>query len=118
MDPGRSQEALLPLKIEGLPTILTPVNSRMSLINLDLQVAVKNSSGIVYFQTLVPLYILFQEGGSIPQQQWLQMWKQGISNQEYRSMIRVSNQPIPNIKSKLESKGFYVVAERQFDNKV
>ncbi|KAJ3348463.1 AP-1 complex subunit beta-1 [Kappamyces sp. JEL0680] len=107
--PNQSIETSLPLKVEGLPTLSNPIN--------NIQVAVKNNAGIVYFQTLLPLHVLFREGGGIPQQTWLQYWNQDITTPEFRSLLSIPNQPIPLVKRKLESHSFYVVAERQGDGK-
>lgn len=73
--------------------------------------------GIVYFQTLIPLYVLFKEGGGVDQQTWLQLWREGITSPEFRSGT-VFPKPLQMLKPKLESNNFSIVAERMLDGKV
>ena len=79
--------------------------------------ALKNNTGIVYFQTLIPLYVLFKEGGGVDQQTWLQLWREGIQSPEFRSGA-VFPKPLQVLKLKLEVNNFSVVAERILDGKV
>ncbi|KAJ3048912.1 AP-2 complex subunit beta, partial [Rhizophlyctis rosea] len=65
--PNQSVDVSLRVNSEGLPQITTPVN--------NLQVALKSSPGISYFQTLVPLHVLFSENGKLEQETWLKMWQ-------------------------------------------
>ncbi|KAJ3029212.1 AP-2 complex subunit beta [Rhizophlyctis rosea] len=65
--PNQTADVSLLIKTEGIPQNTTPVN--------NLQVAVKTTPGIIYFQTLVPLHVLFAETGELDQETWLKMWQ-------------------------------------------
>lgn len=111
--PNQSTDAVLRLRIEGLPQLMNPVN--------NLQVAVKTNAGIVYFQTQVPLHILFTEQGQLDQGTWLKMWKEDISAQnelrfKIQGLMGMSN--IQMVRSKLQSNNVFAVAERVVDGMV
>jgi len=67
--PGQSADALLPLATH--PSMLAP-NAPSSPV---LQIALKNSAGIFYFQMNMPIHVLFQENGQLSRDEYLGMWK-------------------------------------------
>nr|KAJ3420883.1 AP-1 complex subunit beta-1 [Polyrhizophydium stewartii] len=106
--PNQSVETSLKLKVEGLPTTMTPVN--------NLQVAFKTNAGIVYFQTLVPLYLFFSEQGQLPPQTWLKMWKEEIPNEAKFGFPLARVEPAAVVRAKLQASNVFTVAERVVDN--
>ena len=71
----------------------------------------------MYFQLLIPLHLLFREGGGLTQQPWLALWKGDLANQEQRTSCTLGI-PLATVSVKLQANCFYIVAERQIENKV
>jgi hypothetical protein len=68
--PSQSVTALLPLSTGGKIHSMDPYNA--------LQVAVKNNNGIYYFQTTIPLYILFDTSkGPLTTGEFETFWNDG-----------------------------------------
>jgi len=65
--PGQKADASLQLNFTGQKAKMTPLNA--------LQVAVKNSAGVFYFQCLVPVHVLFTEDGRVDQTEFMQLWQ-------------------------------------------
>ncbi|KAJ1341380.1 hypothetical protein BSLG_004110 [Batrachochytrium salamandrivorans] len=106
--PDQSVEVNLQLKIEGLPVLSTPVN--------NLQVAVKSTAGIVYFQTLVPLYLFFSDqGAQIPPPMWIKLWKEDIPNQAQFTLSLGRVGSVSHIRSRLQERNIFTINERASD---
>ncbi|OAJ41651.1 hypothetical protein, variant 2 [Batrachochytrium dendrobatidis JEL423] len=106
--PNQSIEVSLKLKVEGLPVLSTPVN--------NLQVAVKSTAGIVYFQTLVPLYIFFSDQGSqIQPMTWVKLWKEEIPNQVQFDLTLGQFGSSANIRARLQGSNIFTINERIVD---
>jgi hypothetical protein len=81
------------------------------------QVALKTQLGVLYFQLSIPLHLLFRDGGGLPQEPWLALWKGDLANYEQRSICALGI-PLASVSSKLQANQFYIVAERKIENKV
>ncbi|ORY54209.1 Subdomain of clathrin and coatomer appendage domain-containing protein [Neocallimastix californiae] len=88
---------------------MTPIN--------NLQIAVKNNTGIYYFQTLVPIHILFVESGKLEQDEWFKNWQDNSLN-EYKYNIANLNKyaDIKEIVDKLQINNVFCIAERYVNN--
>eukprot|EP00127_Corallochytrium_limacisporum_P002893 Clim_evm72s142 gene=Clim_evmTU72s142 len=64
--PNASERIVLPMATTGPVQKMDPLN--------NLQVAVKNNTGVIYFQCQVPIHVFFTEQPALPEQQWLEMW--------------------------------------------
>ena len=83
-----------------------------------MQVAIKCDGGIVYFQTLLPLYVLFSQKGKIAQDLWLSNW-QLLSNKE--NIVTVPStkaNSMDQIRTKFELNNIYLIAERAIQNTI
>ena len=110
--PNQCSEVALPLKVEGLAQPMNPPNC--------IQVAVKTSAGIIYFQTYIPLHVLFMEDGPLEQQVWLKMWREDLSQQgEKKDQVEgLSISHIDRLRHKLQINNVFTVAERNIDDVV
>ncbi|TPX32913.1 hypothetical protein SmJEL517_g04087 [Synchytrium microbalum] len=113
--PNQSSETSLPLKIEALPQLSSPVN--------NLQIALKSNAGISYFQVLIPLHVLFIENGQVEQNEWLQMWKQDIpdSNEVKRTLNGLvfgngGGNGVELVRSKLALNNVFLIAQRSIES--
>jgi hypothetical protein len=87
---------------------------------LDLQVALKSSGGIVYFQTLMPLHTLFTPKGKVAQDVWLRMWQTDIpsSNEISTHFENLNVGSVERVSSRFASNHVYIVADRVVDGMV
>ena len=108
--PNQTADTTLKLQVSGLPVPSTPIN--------NLQVAVKSDAGIVYFQTVVPLYIFFSEGGDIGQQQWLNMWKNEKPSEASYVVALVHAMDVAVVRKRLQIFNIFTIAERRIEGVV
>ena len=88
---------------------------------LDIQAAVKCTTGILYFQTLVPLHVLFVEGGLMEQQEWLKQWREDIpgSNESINNFtLSRAFVDVQTIRNKLNLNNVFTVAQRMVNGDV
>jgi len=111
LNPNDSTETVLDLRNNGPVQQMTPIN--------NLQIAVKNNTGIYYFQTLIPIHILFDESGKLEQEEWFRYWKDNSLN-EYKYNIANLNKyaDIKEIVEKLQINNVFCIAERYVNNMV
>jgi hypothetical protein len=109
LNPNDSSETVLNLRKDGPVQQMTPIN--------NLQIAVKNNTGIYYFQTLIPIHILFLESGKLEQEEWFKNWKDD-SLKEYKYNIANLNKyaEIKEITDKLQINNVFCIAERYVNN--
>jgi hypothetical protein len=109
LNPNDSAETVLDLNKNGPVQQMTPIN--------NLQIAVKNNTGIYYFQTLVPIHILFVESGKLEQDEWFKNWQDNSLN-EYKYNIANLNKyaDIKEIVNKLQINNVFCIAERYVNN--
>lgn len=69
--PNVSTDVQLPLALNGIIEVMEPYNA--------LQVAIKSSIGIFYFQTLLPLHVLFDESCAPSEYGFEQVWSSDIA---------------------------------------
>ncbi|KAJ2385771.1 hypothetical protein H4S02_004170 [Coemansia sp. RSA 2611] len=65
--PGAAAEAVVPLATGGPSMAMQPLT--------NVQIAVKSSAGVFYFQTQYSLHILLSEGAASDQGEFLRMWR-------------------------------------------
>ena len=106
--PNSSVETVLPLVAGSTPQPATPITS--------LQVAIKCTLGIFYFQTQFSFHILLVEDGRLEQNSFLKLWRE-IPNQS--KQINLSQQlpfaNIEDIRNKLNMNNVFTVAQRQIN---
>lgn len=74
----------------------------------------KTSLSILYFQTLVPLHILFTENGALDQAGWLRLWNEIGDAGEVKRTIQGINcgSGVEGIRGRLVGNNIFVVAGR------
>ncbi|KAJ3328139.1 AP-1 complex subunit beta-1 [Blyttiomyces sp. JEL0837] len=105
--PNQSFETVVGIKTDGLQLTTAVVN--------NLQIAIKCNAGILYFQTLVPLHILFTEEGSLEQETWLKLWREEIpsSNESIHNFNLSRRYGNPEeIRDKLHRNNVFTIAQR------
>ncbi|CAK8680451.1 unnamed protein product [Clavelina lepadiformis] len=87
----------------------------------NLQVAIKNSIDILYFSTLVPVHVLFQEDGEMERKVFLSTWKDiPASNEKAFPLENIG--AVPNINTdvvvdKLKANNVFMIAKRTVEGK-
>jgi len=111
LNPNDSIETVLSLNKNGPVQQTTPIN--------NLQIVVKNNTGIYYFQTLLPIHILFTESGKLEQDEWFKYWRDDSLN-EYKYNIANLNKyaDIKEMVDKLQINNIFCIAERYINNMV
>ncbi|KAJ1675401.1 hypothetical protein EV182_001344 [Spiromyces aspiralis] len=109
--PGSTCETVLPLMTGGPTQLMTPVT--------NLQVAIKCTLGIFYFQTQYSFHILFVEDGKLEQNAFLQLWRT-LPDQQKQTRL---NQQLPlmsidDIRNKLNMNNVFTVAQRQISHSI
>lgn len=128
LGPNQTIDTSVLVKVDSAPALSSPPNRMLTSFSLStvitfsisylvVQVALKNQLGVMYFQLLIPLHLLFREGGGLTQQPWLALWKGDLANQEQRTICTLGI-PLATVSVKLQANCFYIVAERQIENKV
>ena len=120
--PNTSIEISAPLVTTGIPKAISPMNGIFLFLLLiqGLQVALKSSNGIIYFQTTIPLHVLFTETGMLPQDVWLRMWKTDVpeDNEVSRRILSPYVNNILKHREKLSQNNIFIIAERMVDSMV
>ncbi|KAJ1654075.1 hypothetical protein IWQ61_005926 [Dispira simplex] len=108
LEPQTSFETTLPLTTTGPVQTMTPVN--------NLQVALKSSLGIFYFQMLFLLHILFQEDARLEQNDFLSAWKEiPDAMQKLTTVYSLNYTSMLQVRQKLHRNNIFTVAERVVD---
>ena len=84
---------------------------------LGLQVALKCTRGISYFDLFVPLHVLFIEKGQLAPEEWLQMWK--ADEREGSFVVKgFQLESLSDLKRILLNHNVFMIAERIVDSVV
>ncbi|KAJ2029034.1 AP-1 complex subunit beta-1 [Coemansia sp. S610] len=107
--PMSSVEVGLPL-VTGGPTMeMQPLT--------NIQIAVKCTAGIFYFQTQYSLHILLEESGQSDQGMFLRMWKDMPENmQSSHTAQNLRFASMEDMRNKLNMNSVFTVAQRSFGN--
>ena len=108
--PGISHSITFPVQ-PGVETLLasnTPFSNA-------LQVAIKNSIDIYYFQDSIPFFVLLGEDGQLHKSEYLQTWG-NIPDKNERSKDIVIQTNSELIKQKLSFANIFFIAQRKLDN--
>lgn len=109
--PNSSIEVVIPLGFN--PASLAPKDP----VN-NLQVAIKNNVSTFYFQTLLPVHILFPENGAVERSEYLKTWKEIPDQNEFSTQVGSLNFTSTDaIKNKLNLNNIFTVAERQVEDR-
>jgi len=79
-----------------------------------LQIAMKIAIGedkVVYFQTAIPLHILFVENGQLGREEYLNMWK-AIQEEHFKDITALASNDLDVIQKKLEANRLFYIARR------
>jgi AP-1 complex subunit beta-1 len=109
--PGQSANVLLPLLPN--PALLATGVPPSSAI----QVAIKNNTGVYYFQFNLPLYTLFTEGGQVGREEYIQLWK-SIADENFKDIVGIVNFDTDYIQRKLQQYNLFYVASRKLQLQV
>ncbi|XP_076816069.1 AP-1 complex subunit beta-1-like [Clavelina lepadiformis] len=113
LHPNQSFDVSLPLNANGPIQRMEPLH--------NLQVAIKNSIDILYFSTLVPVHVLFQEDGEMERKVFLSTWKDiPASNEKAFPLENIG--AVPNINTdvvvdKLKANNVFMIAKRTVEGK-
>ncbi|KAJ2800080.1 hypothetical protein H4R21_003314 [Coemansia helicoidea] len=103
--PMSAVETSLPLAVGGPAMAMQPPT--------NIQIAVKSSAGIFYFQTQYSLHILFEESGGCDQGQFLRMWKALPDTSQNAHTIRgVRFASMDEMRDRLHMNNAFTVAQR------
>ncbi|EDV23739.1 uncharacterized protein TRIADDRAFT_57237 [Trichoplax adhaerens] len=107
LPPRQSADSSLQLKPLGAILKMDPLNK--------LQIAIKNSIDVFYFDVLIPYHVLFVEDGKLESREFLTQWKE-IPNNSERS-FDINNVPASSdaIENKLKMSNVFTVAKRNVD---
>ncbi|KAJ3213551.1 hypothetical protein HDU67_002761 [Dinochytrium kinnereticum] len=118
---NKNSFGLVPSAPLQIPAILPNQTSRASIILKpdNLQVAIKSTVGINYFQSQIPLYACFHEDGALVPELWLKMWREDVPA-SYESIMSVSFSPTRDLAPKkleeiLKKNNVFTVAFRELD---
>ncbi|KAJ2787913.1 hypothetical protein GGI15_000332 [Coemansia interrupta] len=101
----RSVEVTLPLTLGGPAQVMQPLT--------NLQIAIKCTAGVFYFQTQYSLHILFDETGNSDQGEFLRMWKaMGDAPTGSRTVQRLRFSSMEEMRNKLNMNNVFTVAQR------
>ncbi|KAJ2530167.1 hypothetical protein IWW43_004480, partial [Coemansia sp. RSA 1935] len=100
---GRSTEIALPLVVGGPSAPTQPLT--------NIQIALKCSLGVFYFQTQYSLHILLEETGACDQSQFLRMW-QSLPDTQPHNVQGVRFASMSEMRDKLAMNNVFAVAER------
>eukprot|EP01117_Protostelium_nocturnum_P003683 TRINITY_DN14965_c0_g1_i1.p1 TRINITY_DN14965_c0_g1~~TRINITY_DN14965_c0_g1_i1.p1 ORF type:complete len:884 (+),score=412.82 TRINITY_DN14965_c0_g1_i1:63-2714(+) len=108
VNPMQSVEASLP--ITSHPSMFNPGATPSPVV----QIALKNNTGLYYFQVSVQLLSLLAENGEMGRDEYLALWK-GIQDEHFRDI------PLPNVdpnalQAKLRAANIFYIASRSAGN--
>ncbi|KAJ2019365.1 hypothetical protein GGI14_001660 [Coemansia sp. S680] len=107
--PMSSVEVSLPLVAGGPTMVMQPLT--------NIQIAVKCTAGIFYFQTQYSLHILLEETGQSDQGMFLRMWKDmpdTMQSSHTAQSLRFAS--MEDMRNKLNMNNVFTVAQRSFGN--
>ncbi|KAJ1720990.1 hypothetical protein LPJ53_004423 [Coemansia erecta] len=103
--PMHSVDVTLPLTLGGPAQAMQPLT--------NLQIAIKCTAGVFYFQTQYSLHILFGETGNSDQGEFLRMWKaMGDAPTGSRNVQRLRFASMEDMRNKLNMNNVFTVAQR------
>ncbi|KAJ3223250.1 hypothetical protein HK099_001341 [Clydaea vesicula] len=110
--PGATVERSLLVKNGGLPkSLMSPIN--------NIQIALQTSIGILYFQSLIFMEVLFEEDGFLLPDIWIQGWQYAfanISEVESPNYMGFTFGSLHEIGKKLSLSNVFSVAQRVVDD--
>ncbi|KAJ1909274.1 hypothetical protein IWQ60_011260, partial [Tieghemiomyces parasiticus] len=108
LQPGQMYDTSLPLHTNGPVQSMTPIN--------NLQIALKTSSGVFYFQTPYLVHILFQDDATLGQTEYLTAWKEiPDAHQKLHTLYALKFATMLQVRQKLHRNNVFTVAERVVD---
>ncbi|KAJ3296160.1 AP-1 complex subunit beta-1 [Rhizoclosmatium sp. JEL0117] len=84
----------------------------------NLQVAVKCSAGILYFQATIPLNVLFLENSSLEAEAWLRAWGTELppsTESVFNFQLASQYNSVDEVKNKLFLNNIFTIAQRTID---
>ena len=110
--PNQTLELVIPCNTLGVHQPFLPVNM--------IQFAVKNNTGVYYFQALLPIDVLFTEEVCLTPKEWLSLWKETIPPaNEFTTLVPLTaNLPLQAYRDRLKAKNISFVAERVVESQV
>ncbi|KAI9505782.1 adaptin N terminal region-domain-containing protein [Coemansia spiralis] len=107
--PMNSVEVSLPLVTAGPTMLMQPLN--------NIQIAIKCTAGIFYFQTQYSLHILLEENAQSDQGTFLRMWKSTPDDmQSAHTVQNLRFSSIEDVRNKLNMNNVFTVAQRIVGN--
>eukprot|EP01027_Heterolobosea_sp_BB2_P027382 GEZU01042735.1.p1 GENE.GEZU01042735.1~~GEZU01042735.1.p1 ORF type:complete len:934 (-),score=381.24 GEZU01042735.1:29-2830(-) len=107
INPGTSGEAQLPMGNRGV---------RSDLYNRNIQIALKNNTGVYYFQAVLPLsrvMLTAEQGGRLERGEFLAIWKSIPDENERQAQFpNTRTTDLEAIKRMLEDNRVYFIAKR------
>mmetsp|Transcript_47210 Transcript_47210/g.111313 ORF Transcript_47210/g.111313 Transcript_47210/m.111313 type:complete len:971 (-) Transcript_47210:106-3018(-) len=109
--PGQSQSTALPLVVQQDRVDVKPLPNTSG--GAAIQVAVKNSQAVCYFNDEVPLPAILEQGFSLPQGDYLSQWQSmAADKQNIREVTGIPTGNVDAIDNCLKSAGLCLVARR------
>lgn len=102
--PNVSQPSSLPLNSQGAVAAMDPLGK--------IQVAVKNSTSVLYFSCTVPFHVLLGSDGSMEKNSYLGLWKEIPDSNEAVSNIGGVSSATDGVIAALSANNFFLVAKR------
>lgn len=109
LSPMSSIEVTLPLTMNGPTMAMQPLT--------NIQIAIKCTAGIFYFQTQYSLHVLLEENGQSDQGMFLRMWKdmpESMQGSHIWQNLRFSS--MEDMRNKLNMNNVFTVAQRSVGN--
>lgn len=102
--PNQSHDVALEIQVSGGIQRMDPLTA--------VQVAVKNNVGVHYFQSIVPMNVLFVEDGTMDRKVFLDTWKDIPPQNEIQATIEGVELGTAQIESKMELNNVFTIARR------
>ncbi|KAJ2594339.1 hypothetical protein H4R99_005826, partial [Coemansia sp. RSA 1722] len=109
LSPMSAADVVLPLALGGPSMPMQPLT--------NIQIAIKCTAGVFYFQTQYSLHILLSEGGQSDQGTFLRMWKsipENMQSSHTAHNLRFSS--MEDMRNKLNMNSVFTVAQRSVGN--
>jgi AP-1 complex subunit beta-1 len=104
---GQSASASVPIATNG---------ARDGGESLIVQIAVRTSLEVFYFQDAIPVGVILSPDGRLEKQQFLQMWKSISDANEQTAFLNSPTSDIDGLVKKLETKSLFFIARRAVEN--
>eukprot|EP00002_Diphylleia_rotans_P039970 TRINITY_DN9390_c0_g1_i2.p1 TRINITY_DN9390_c0_g1~~TRINITY_DN9390_c0_g1_i2.p1 ORF type:complete len:512 (+),score=109.82 TRINITY_DN9390_c0_g1_i2:231-1766(+) len=105
--PGQRSDVQLPLSTNGQNSGVNPPSP-------NVQMAIKNSSGIYYFQLQMPLHIMYLENGRAEKTTFLSLWRSTPDHEERSVQLNgLQLGDYDSVQKTLEAHNIFLVAQRK-----